>query len=157
MRVALSFAELRRAFVTRLLEWYLAVALMGWGFVLLLPTETYSNSAAWDAFRLILTEDQFGWSVMLVGIARFVVLCINGAWRPAYRWRAVFACAGATLWFSISLGFISASWVGLWLAFVPAAFVFEIVNMLRAISDAAAADRAHYMRTRKEGGGDGSN
>lgn len=136
MRVIVA---LRHAFVTRLSEWQGAFILLLWGYVLLLPDETYAG-ANWSAFSLLIEEDNLGWLCMAGGLLRLGILAANGAYRPMYYLRAWMALTSGMVWFAIACGFYSSGNIGTWIAVYPVLFVFEVVNLFRAASDAAAAE-----------------
>lgn len=137
-----AVAGLRHAFVARLSEWLFAVVMLLWGLVLILPEQRFAAGDVWVAFRALASEETLGAAFILLGSLRLVVLAANGSWRPMYHFRALTALACAVIWFSITLGFLSSGEVGTWLAVYPAFFIFDTVNVFRATSDAAHADRA---------------
>lgn len=135
-------AEVRQTFLARLCEWAFACILAMWGFVLLLPVETYENSPAWRPFALLVGEDTLGWLMLLFGVGRLVVLTTNGFWRPMYYLRGMLACFSCAVWTMIALGFISGGVIGVWIATYPILAVFDAVNCFRAMGDAAHMENA---------------
>lgn len=136
----LILKDLRHAFTIRLSEWAFAVILAMWGLVLLLPEPLFERET-WTAFRYLFHEETLGLLFAVGGILRLLVLAANGAWRPMYYVRAWMALSSAIVWFSITIGLLSSGRIGTWIAVYPVLFVFDVVNALRAVSDAAANDR----------------
>lgn len=134
-------ADLARAFVIRLSEWEGAAILMLWGVVLLLPEQMFASDD-WLAFRTLFSEQTLGTAFLLGGVLRLMILAANGAWRPMYHLRAWMAMSSAVIWFSILLGFMSRGTTGTWIAVYPVLFAAEVVNVYRAIGDAAKVDLA---------------
>lgn len=142
-------ADLARAFIIRLSEWQGAAILLLWGFVLLMPEEMFASDD-WTAFRILFGENTLGLAFALGGASRILILAANGAWRPMYHLRAWMAMSSAVIWFSILLGFMSRGTIGTWMAVYPVLFAAEVVNVYRAIGDAAKADLA-ASRSRDHG------
>ena len=140
MQVTLA-AHLRTAFLARLSEWAFAVMLFLWGLVLLLPARTF-DGMAFAAFRMLADEATLGGLLMLGGAIRLGVLGANGIWRPLYYVRAWMALSSTVVWAAIAIGFASAATVGTWIAVYPVLLVFDALNVVRAMSDAAAAEVA---------------
>jgi hypothetical protein len=136
-----TLADLRTAFFTRLSEWQSAVILLLWGGALLLPDQMFIHDD-WTAFRLLFREESLGTLFVMGGAFRLLVLAANGAWRPMYHLRAWMAMSSAVIWFSILLGFLSRGTIGTWLAVYPVLFAFDVVNVYRAMGDAARVDLA---------------
>lgn len=134
-------ADLARAFIIRLSEWEGAVIMLLWGVVLLLPDQMFASDD-WLAFRILFSENTLGTAFALGGALRILVLAANGAWRPMYHLRAWMAMSSAVIWFSILLGFMSRGTTGTWIAVYPVLFAAEVVNVYRAIGDAAKVDLA---------------
>jgi hypothetical protein len=142
-------ADLARVFILRLSEWEGAAILLLWGVVLLLPDEMFLNDD-WSAFRILFSEQTLGTAFLLGGVLRLLILAANGAWRPMYHLRAWMAMSSAVIWFSILLGFMSTGTIGTWIAVYPVLFAAEVVNVYRAIGDAARVDLA-ASRSRDHG------
>jgi hypothetical protein len=139
MLATFSLIKLRHAFEVRLAEWAFACILLLWGGNLLLPTDVFDGPASpyFTAIRLLVTENQLGTLCLVGGAVRLMVLALNGGWRPLYYLRAVTAFVSSVLWLSLSLGFLGSGMVGGWVAIYPVLFVFDSVNMFRAVGDAA--------------------
>jgi hypothetical protein len=78
---------------------------------------------------------------------------MNGAWRPMYYLRALMAFVSAIFWISLSLGFLGSGMVGGWVAIYPVLFVFDSVNMFRAVGDAAKNEIGLSAASRAAQGG----
>jgi hypothetical protein len=131
----------RLAFMGRLCEWAFAVMLFLWGVVLAMPEATF-DSRAFAAFRMIADETTLGLFLILGGAIRLAVLSLNGLWRPLYYVRAWMALSSTVIWAAITIGFASSGAFGTWVAVYPVLLVFDALNVIRATSDAAAAELA---------------
>lgn len=126
-------------FTSRATEWLFAVFLVGWCVVLLAFPSVFSAPATAAQFATL--NQAFGqipvaFTCGTMGIIRLVALWINGrnAGTPYIRMAmAFFSCF---FWWNISLGlFLSGIPTTGW-AMYPAILLFEMINVLRAASDA---------------------
>lgn len=136
--------SLRHAFVNRLAEWVFAFSLLGQGIGLAAPQAAFDRPA-WVVTKLLMTETTLAWVLMALGIARLLVLAANGAWRPMYPLRALLAGTSSIVWFMLGIGFLGSGEMGLWVGVFPVFFVFDAINMRRAIGDAYAAEAARRI------------
>jgi hypothetical protein len=125
----------------RLSEWAFATMLLLWGVVLVLPQETF-DGRAFVAFRTLFDETTLGTLLAIGGTIRLGVLSLNGLWRPLYYVRAWMALTSTVIWAAITIGFASSGAFGTWIAVYPVLLLFEALNVIRAMSDAAAAEIA---------------
>lgn len=138
MQVAIR-SHIRVAFMGRLSEWAFAAMLLLWGVVLAMPAETF-DGRAFVAFRELFDETTLGFLLVAGGAVRLAVLSVNGIWRPLYYVRAWMALSSTVIWAAITIGFASSGTFGTWIAIYPVLLVFEALNVMRAMSDAAAAE-----------------
>lgn len=132
--------RIQSRFGPRMMEWFYAVHLALFGYVLLLPTETF-NQPAFQAFRELVPSEVFlGWVMLLVGCLRIVGLVINGSLKNVTpQIRQVSAAVGCLVWTGISYGFASSDVVSTWVAIYPLFIVGELVNINRAARDQGKA------------------
>jgi hypothetical protein len=64
-----------------MMEWFMAGHMILFGYVLLLPSETFNQSAFMSFPDLVPSESFLGWAMLVVGCLRIVGLVINGAKR----------------------------------------------------------------------------
>jgi hypothetical protein len=129
----------RVAVMERLSEWAFAAMLLLWGVVLVMPAETF-DGRAFAAFRTLFDETTLGALLCVGGAIRLAVLSLNGIWRPLYYVRAWMALSSTVIWAAIAIGFASSGAFGTWIAIYPVLVAFEAMNVIRAMSDAAAAE-----------------
>jgi tape measure domain-containing protein len=135
--------RIQHRFGPRMPEWFMSIHMILFGYVLLLPTETF-NQPAFTAFRLIPTEAVLGMSsenvmggaMLLIGCIRILGLIVNGARKHVTpQIRQISAGIGCMLWAGITYGFFSSDVVSTWLAIYPAFAVSEAINIYRAAHD----------------------
>jgi hypothetical protein len=135
----------RVAFMGRLSEWAFASMLLLWGVVLVLPQDTF-DGRAFVAFRT-LWDETMPWALLAAGgVLRLGVLSLNGLWRPLYYLRAWIALSSTVIWAAIAFGFASSGAFGTWVAIYPVLTLFEAMNVIRAMSYAAAEIAARAPR-----------
>ncbi len=106
------------------------------GWVLLLPSETFNQPAFWSFRELVPSENFLGWTMLGIGCMRIVGLVINGAReRVTPQIRQISAGVGCLIWSGISYGFASSDVVSTWIAIYPLFAFGELVNIHRAARD----------------------
>ena len=126
-------------FTSRATEWLFAVFLVGWCVVLLAFPSIFTSPNSAPQFAML--ERMFGqvavgFSCGIMGVSRLVALWINGrsAGTPFVRmFMAFFSCF---FWWNISLGLLLSGVPTTGWAMYPAILLFEMINVLRAASDA---------------------
>lgn len=135
-------------FPARRSEWVLAFVMMVWGYILLRPEPTFTNSVAWSQMTAIWSEQVWGWLAVSIGGFRVAALVINGTFSNSWygRWsphvRAVASFLSCFLWFQIVFGLIGSGAVTTGLAVYPGLFILDAMNIVAASKDAAGMDRA---------------
>ena len=155
------FAHIRASFVEaffpRWAEWIAAIVLLALGGMLHVNDTLMSGAVAAGngrGYRLMLDiADQPTWSAILIlfGIARLVILLINGAWRRSPWARAGSAFLACFFWSLIALSFAPTAGY----AFILGAgwLVTDMVNIMRAMRDARTVDDAFASAARGDRGG----
>lgn len=91
---------------TRLTEWLMAGFLAVFGLRLLGPGETFASSGGYDHMAAIMTESQWGGSLVAVAGLRIAALTINGSYKPLAPWspviRSATAFTSAAAWYLIA-------------------------------------------------------
>ncbi|WP_062117261.1 hypothetical protein [Aureimonas sp. AU40] len=90
----------------RTMEWYAALALIGWGLVLLQPQSLFQREA-FQAFGHVVAENALGWTMLAVGIMRAAALYVNGRWRRTPFFRAAGAMVGSAIWCGLVALFVA--------------------------------------------------
>lgn len=151
--MALSvLVEIRDRFSGRILEWYVAVQLFGWGLILLAPSSGLSEPAA-AAFAMVgLSESALGFAMLFIGVVRLAALIVNGAVPNVTPFvRIAGAFLGCGVWYFISLGLFTAALgqghFGTWVVAWPLACIAEFINIFRAAQDARVGVRRAKART----------
>lgn len=128
------FLHFQRTFPTRVTEWLLGAVLFSWGWMLLRPEETFAGPGYVGLARLA-SEEVWGWSCLLIGSARLVVLAVNGMWIPSYRVRSLAAFLSCFFWLQISLGFAASGLPSTALCVYPWFLLADIYCVYRAARD----------------------
>lgn len=131
--------RIQHRFGPRMMEWFMAGHMIMFGYVLLLPSETF-NQPSFHAFREFVAEPFLGWSMLLIGCLRIIGLVINGARKNVTpQIRQLSAAIGCFIWSLISYGFASSDVVSTWIAIYPLFAIGELVNINRAARDQGEA------------------
>ncbi len=132
--------RIQHRFGPRMMEWFMALHLMGWGYVLLLPERVF-DQPTWIGFRQIFQDENLlGWVMAFLGVLRIVGLIINGARKHVTPMiRQVSAGTGCMIWAGITYCYASSGIVSTWLAIYPLFAVGELVNIHRAAHDQGEA------------------
>lgn len=126
-------------FTARATEWLFAIFLVGWCVVLFAVPSMFKTPAT--AIQYTVLDQLFGQVVVafacgVMGGARVIALWINGRSSGTPFVRMIMAFFSCFFWWQISLGlWLSGAPTTGW-AMYPAILVFEIINVLRAASDA---------------------
>lgn len=133
------WVQIAHRFGPRMTEWLIAFIMFIWGAVLLLPVTTFEGEN-WIFFRAVMSEDSWGWTMMLLGFARIVGLIINGSLKNVTPWIRVVSAGGAFIvWVGIIVAFSLSGVVDTWIAIYPVIAVGELVNIYRAAHDAGGS------------------
>ncbi|NEI60895.1 hypothetical protein [Rhizobium leguminosarum] len=128
--------RIQHRFGPRMMEWFMAFHTAMWGFVLLLPGNSF-DQPAWIGFRAVFrNDDTLGWAMVLMGALRLVGLIVNGARKnvtPVIRQAS--AGIGCLIWVGISYCYASSNVMSTWLAIYPLFAIGELVNIHRAAHD----------------------
>lgn len=132
--------RIQHRFGPRMMEWFMAGHMIMFGYVLLLPSETF-NQPAFMSFRSLVPSEEFlGWTMLLIGCVRIIGLVINGARKQVTpQIRQFSAAIGCMIWSGISYGFASSDIVSTWIAIYPLFAIGELVNINRAARDQGEA------------------
>lgn len=135
-------------FPARRSEWVLASIMLVWGWILIGPADTFSQSKAWAQMAAIMPESSWGIFAIWVGTFRLAALIINGTFSGTWygRWsphvRALASFLSCFLWFQISFGLWASDAATTGLAVYPGLFVLDAMNIVAALKDAAGMDKA---------------
>ncbi|NWJ24786.1 hypothetical protein [Rhizobium sp. RM] len=137
---AAMWVRIRHRFGPRMMEWFLSGHMILFGYVLLLPSQTF-NQPAFSAFAALpSSETALGWTLSFIGCLRVVGLAVNGARKDVTpQIRQVSAFVGCMMWAGISYGFASSGVISTWLAIYPLFAIGELVNIHRAAHDQGEA------------------
>lgn len=148
-------------FPSRAPEWFLAVMLVLYGVILLMPAPAFNNPA-FATIRRFVDEDYWGGAAVVVGLLRLTALTVNGTlynieplrlnkaiWarilvtysRYSPHVRAVAALCTCFFWFSVTLGFFSSG-----TSIPPSTAIFGVLFFLDIYSASRAsidADRVN--------------
>lgn len=136
--------SIQHRFGPRMPEWFMAGHMSLFGIVLLVAHGLFEQPA-WTGFPTIFAftgwhpnsiQHWMGVGMVIVGIARFGGLIVNGARKHVTpRIRQISAGVGCLIWFGLVYGFASSDVISTWLAIYPLFGVNELFNILRAARD----------------------
>lgn len=135
----MMLVKFNHKFTARATEWLFAVFLVGWCLVLFAFPNMFSSPNTFAQFAML--DRMFGqvavaFATGAMGISRLIALWINGRSTGTPFIRMTMAFFSCFFWWQISLGlFLSGVPTTGW-AIYPAILLFEMINVLRAASDA---------------------
>lgn len=137
---ALTIAGMNRRLDRRLSEWANAVAMVLAGLILMFGT-TFELPPYEVVIGRIAGQTTWGWALIAVGLARLVVLTVNGALpRGSPHLRSGLSSLSAIIWSVLLAGFLALEPTVLVSAFLAAALGADLVNAFRAAQDARLED-----------------
>lgn len=114
--------------------------LICFGWVLLLPSQTFNQPAFMGFTEIVPSEDSLGWIMFVVGCLRIIGLVINGAKKNVTpQIRQFSAAAGCMIWSGIAYAFASSGVISTWIAIYPLFAIGELINIHRAAHDQGEA------------------
>ena len=138
-------ASFRKTFPGRQTEWLLTSVLIGWAAMLIINPDMFRTTATYANFGEIMSQSMWAMACLYVGVARLAVLIINGAWRRSPHLRAGLAFLTCLFWYQITVGMLQSGTLSTGLAVYPAFFLFDAINVIRSMGDAAVTDH-HYEK-----------
>ena len=139
MRIIVT--EFRETFQQRACEWCIGSIMFACGIVLRLDGDTFGLPTWGDIPSRVASEDLIGTALVAGGAGRLLALAVNGAAHPTPHIRAWFAATSSLVWLSLWFWTLEAPAHGLVVGILPVLVGFDIWNTLRAVGDAAKADR----------------
>ena len=126
-------------FTARATEWLFALFLVNWCIILFAYPSMFvasETSAQFATLNAAFGQNGVAFPCGIMGIARLIALWINGRSSGTPFVRMIMAFFSCFFWWNISLGlFLSGVPTTGW-AIYPAILLFEMINVLRAASDA---------------------
>lgn len=125
-------------------EWALGAILFNWGWILLLPRETFSREA-YALMLAVMPENAWGAGCLLLGAVRLLALVVNGTFastaysRFSPHVRTGMSVLSCFFWLQIVLSFALAP-AGTGMAVYPVLLVLDLYCAYRASRDAQHSD-----------------
>jgi len=118
----------------------MAVVMAGWGIIMLLPADTFSQPA-YAGFRAIFgSENGIGAAMLVLGTLRLSALWVNGRLRRITYWARNWSAGIAWLvWIGMLFAHSLSGVVGVWIVFYLAFAITEFINGGRAARDIGAS------------------
>ena len=132
-------------FTARASEWALGAILIGWGYILSLPRETFHDET-FEMMARLAPEWLWALAAILAGTFRILALLVNGTFQDTgySRWsphvRAGMALVSCFFWLQIALSFLVGNPTGQGLAVYPILLALDFFNAYRASRDAWLSD-----------------
>ncbi|MDR6703002.1 hypothetical protein [Agrobacterium tumefaciens] len=134
------WVRIQHRFGPRMMEWFMAGHLMLFGYVLLLPSQTFNQPAFMGFNEIVPSENFLGWIMFTTGCLRIIGLVINGARKNVTpQIRQISAAAGCLIWSGIAYAFASSGVISTWIAIYPLFSIGELINIHRAAHDQGEA------------------
>lgn len=134
------WVRIQHRFGPRMMEWFMAGHLMLFGYVLLLPSQTFNQPAFMGFNEIVPSENFLGWIMFTTGCLRIIGLVINGARKNVTpQIRQISAAAGCLIWSGIAYAFASSGVISTWIAIYPLFAIGELINIHRAAHDQGEA------------------
>lgn len=137
MQVVLRIQE---HFQVRIAEWLMAGVMFSWGAHLLIFPHTFMDNRMFTDIRQYISEPIMGYGTLMYGIARAVLLVINGAWRPSPHLRALLAAGSSFFWLQIFFGVAHTMRDSIIQSLIPWFILVEFWSVMHAMNDARHVD-----------------
>ncbi|KAA3510084.1 hypothetical protein [Agrobacterium rosae] len=134
------WVRIQHRFGPRMMEWFMALHMGLFGWVLLLPSQTFNQPAFMGFNEIMPSEDALGWVMFIVGCLRILGLVINGSRKKVTPQIRVFSAgAGCMIWSGIAYTFWSSGVISTWISVYPLFALGELINIHRAAHDQGEA------------------
>lgn len=137
----------RDAFIPRRSEWAAASLLLLCGWVLYSNPDLMGTATgkAFDLLRATFTQNTWMRLLVVFGMARLLILAINGFWRRSPHLRALSAFLSCFFWWHIMLSYHAT--FGLAWAAYAVFLALEFSNMIVAARDARTVDDKYAVKS----------
>lgn len=122
----------------RLSEWHLSFAMFLSGLVFLFWDSFHIP--AFEAVNRVAPDWVWGFSMIILGVTRIVVLYINGAWSRSPHLRSVLAAISSIVWMGLLTSLLAFSTPLLVVPFIFSAIIVDQISAFRAAQDARVRD-----------------
>lgn len=144
-------SRMTHVFYSRLSEWFTAATMLVVGYILFTNSDLMATVAKRsDAYKFMLSfAEQKTWAVICIygGIARLIVLGINGAWRKSPHLRGIASFLFCFVWYHITVSFYEVYGLAFGMAFMI--LLLEFFNLIRCFGDARVADVVYGVKGTK--------
>lgn len=129
----------------RITEWLVSGILLTWGvYCLNAPASIWDDPVNWQIAEFG-SQGFWGSYAFVLGLVRMAALFINGALRRSPHARAIGAFLSLLIWVQMTLGLLTAQWMGLAAIIYPWLCIADFYNVFRAAQDARISDeRARF-------------
>ena len=133
-------SAIKEHFKVRFGEWIVALALFGWGLVVITTPQLFQNSSIYVNMGRLAPQDLWGWSATIIGAIRLTFLTINGTWRRSAHLRAIGAGLSACVWAAIIGSYLTLDHRIPNIFTVGALLALDIYSLWFATADAKVSD-----------------
>lgn len=130
----------QQTFPLRIAEWLMSAVLISWGVILGLNSTVFAISPVMGELAHNAPQGYWAVGMLALGLVRFVMLVVNGAWRASPHLRAAGAFLTCFVWLQISFALARTGIPNVGLAVYPWFLLLDTYNVFRAMSDARVAD-----------------
>lgn len=134
--------KFRETFQTRYAEWATATGMALFGFLLIGNQRAFDQPFYATLKSIFGTADTLGWLAFLFGVARLIVLFINGAWKRTPLLRMIGCICGVMLFSFLLVSTLTLEWVTPTVSFWAVLMMLELTSMKFATNDNTIASRA---------------
>ena len=149
MIIVHSFESLKESFEARASEWSLTGVMVSLALAFLFNEGLFYRDTL-EGMRDIINS-RFAWITIMsfVGLTRFAVLIVNGAYWRTPHLRSLTAFLSAGIWFLFFMGFVRNG--SLMMAIMPWVFLLDAYNAKRAGREAGKSEfQQRYIRKREQ-------
>ena len=137
--IVTRITRLQKSFNTRFCEWMLAFIMFGLGLMYALPEPSMAAPAM---MQMTYTMPEQAWAVVsiVLGVARILVLGINGAWKKQGHARAVLGILCLLIWTQTAIVFLNYPPASPGDIIFPIFVISELFLIFRAAKEAGTID-----------------
>ena len=134
------YVKFKDTFRERASEWALSLTILGYGLITFSEKGTFVGKPFFAPLLRLMDQEHWAWTLITIGLIRFIFLVVNGAWRPSAHIRALGCAMGAMVWGSFFVSAFGLDYVTPTLCIYGMLVGLDLLSLWFAAGDAKMAD-----------------